>query len=71
MNRLIRRLLRVKSPAEEYGTAMAYLTRCAAEGWAEGLRSPGPPDPEKLAQAMAYAEGVARRSFPALYDDEV
>ncbi|MCX3059559.1 hypothetical protein [Streptomyces beihaiensis] len=70
MRRLIRRLLGVKSPAEEYDAAMAHLTRCVAEGWAEGIRNPGSPDPEKLAQAMAYAEGVARRSFPALYDDE-
>jgi hypothetical protein len=70
MNRLISRLLRIKSPAEEYGTAMAYLTRCAAEGWAEGLRNQGPPDSERLAVALAWAEGVAHRSFSTLYDDE-
>ena len=49
---------------------MTYLARCAAEGLAEGLRNPGSPDPEKLAVALAYAEGVARRSFSMLYDDE-
>lgn len=70
MHRVIRRFLGIKSPADEYGAALAHLMHCTAEGWAEGLRNPGPPDPERLAEAMAYAEGVARRSFWALYDDE-
>lgn len=69
MNRVIRRILGIRSPAEEHGAAAKYFAQQAAEGWNEGLRNPGPPDPEKLAVALAYTEGVARRSFSTLYED--
>ena len=71
MRHLIRRLLGLgPTIAEQHCAALETLSRAMIDGLAEGLRNPGPPDPERLAVALAYAEGVAHRSFSMLYDDE-
>lgn len=72
MRRLIRRLLGMgPTTAELHRDALMSVGHSIASGLAEGLRNPDPQDPERQAQALAYAERVARRSFPAVYDDEV
>lgn len=71
MHRLIRRLLGLgPTTAELHRDALMSAGRTITAGLAEGLSRTDPPDPEKLAAALAYSEAVARRSFPALYDDE-
>jgi hypothetical protein len=56
--------------AERDRAALEYLGRCFADGLAEGLRDPRPLTPAETAHMLAYTGGVARRSFPSLYDDE-
>jgi len=71
MQRLIRRLLGMgPSVAEQHRTALERLGLAIVDGWAEGLRDPRPLAPEELAELMAYAGAVARRSFPTLYDED-
>lgn len=67
MNRMFRRILGIRSPAEECGTVMRHFTQCVIEG----VRNPGPPNPEAMAEMFAHVEGVAHRSFSTLYDDEI
>lgn len=66
MNRLIRRLLKKPTTAERYES----LGRAMADSFATGLRDPRPLTAEEMDHLMAYAGGVARRSFSALYGDE-
>jgi hypothetical protein len=71
MHRLLRRLLGMgPSPAEQHRVMLEHLSRQMIEGFTEGLRDPRPLKPEETTRVLAYSGAVARRSFPALYDDE-
>ncbi|MEV6791262.1 hypothetical protein AB0M87_04505 [Streptomyces sp. NPDC051320] len=71
MHRLIRRLLGMgPTVAGRDRAALEHLGRQMAAGFAEGLRDPRPLTPQETAHLVAYAGGVARRSFSELYDDE-
>lgn len=70
MNQLLRRLLGMgPSVAARDRAALEHLGRAMAAGFAEGLRDPRPRTPQETAHMLAYAGAVARRSFPALYDE--
>ena len=66
MHRLIRRLLGRPTISERYES----IGRAMADSFAAGLRDPRPLTAEEMEHLMTYTGGVARRSFPALYDDE-
>ncbi|MHC3474683.1 hypothetical protein ACYF6T_39150 [Streptomyces sp. 7R007] len=66
MHRLIRRLLGRPTTSERY----ASFGRALADSFAAGLRNPRPLTAEEWAELDAHTGMVARRSFPALYDDE-
>jgi hypothetical protein len=75
MHRILRRTLRRllglgPTIAERDRAALHQLGRAMADGYAEALRDPRPLTPDETAHLMAYTGAVARRSFPALYDDE-
>ncbi|MFG3287242.1 hypothetical protein ACGF3G_00260 [Streptomyces sp. NPDC048179] len=71
MYRFLRRLLGMgPTIADLDRAALEHLGQCIAAGLAEGLADPRPLTPGEMARAMAYASAVARRSFPALYDNE-
>ncbi|MGW1498935.1 hypothetical protein ACWCQW_10245 [Streptomyces mirabilis] len=69
MRTLIRRLLGVR-PNPFDRASMAVLSKAVVDGFTEGLRDPRPLTATEMAHLMAYCEGVARRSFSTLYDDE-
>ncbi|MEU8906983.1 hypothetical protein [Streptomyces mirabilis] len=69
MHRLIRRLLGIR-PSPFDRASVAILSTAVVDGFSEGLRDPRPLSPEEMGRLMAYCEGVARRSFSTLYDDE-
>lgn len=66
MRRLFRRLLGRSSVSADWLAGGALLT----EALIQGLKDPRPLTEEELAEMMAHSEGVARRSFSTLYDDE-
>lgn len=71
MRRLIRCLLGMgPTTAELHRDALMSLGQSIAAGLAEGLRDPRPLTAEEMDHLMAYTGGVARRSFPSLYDDQ-
>lgn len=71
MRKLMRRLLGIQpGPAALYGEALVRVGRDVAAGFAEGLRDPRPLTPGEMAHLLDHCEGVAHRSFSALYDDE-
>ena len=69
---VIRRALGIRSPSAEYAAAGQRLVEEMAAGFAEGEQRArdGLPLKPLSPEAAAWAEGVARRSFWALYEDE-
>jgi hypothetical protein len=63
---MLGKLFGLRSPSRMYEAAgREWIVRLAA-----GLNDPRPRAPAEMDELMAYSEGVARRSFGALYDDE-
>ena len=62
----LRRMLGIRSPSGEYEAAgRELLARQAA-----GLNDPRPLTADEMGEMLAYAEGVTRRAFPELHEDE-
>lgn len=74
MHRLIRLARRARgmgpTTAEQHRAALEHIGRAMVDGWAEGVRNPRPLTAEEMDHVLAYAGAMARRAFPALYDDE-
>ena len=60
------RLLGIRSPSRDCEAAGRELIARAAAG----LDDPRPLTAAEAAEMLAYSEGVAKRAFWALYDDE-
>ena len=63
---MFRRLLGIRSPSKMHEAAGRELIARAAAG----LNDPRPLTAEETAGMLAYAEGVTRRAFPALEEDD-
>ncbi|MFF4733501.1 hypothetical protein ACFY3M_51650 [Streptomyces mirabilis] len=67
MHRLIHRPLGMgPNPLE---VSRVYMT-AVVTGWAEGVQRREPLTAQEMAHVLEYSGGVARRAFPALYDNE-
>ena len=55
-----------RSPSRAYAKA----AQRHMDALADGFRNPEPLAADELANLLTHASGAARRSFPALYDDE-
>ncbi|MFZ4160401.1 hypothetical protein ACOZDE_18520 [Streptomyces griseoincarnatus] len=71
MLRSLRRALGLgPTVAERHRAALLALGSSMAAGLAEGVKDPRPLTPMETEHLLTYTGTVARRSFPALYDDE-